>query len=214
MFLTQNGITPLHVASKRGNTNMVELLLDRGAQIDAKTRVSFNIWTLVFILLWVLSLMPVLSFTKSKDQIDDYTCMCVSGWTDSSALCSQEWTRPCGGAAAGERGPELGQNQSRSTWALTNRTQKSRLLCFCCSLMSFDLLMCGILPHRMDCPHCTCQRRETMWSVLNSCCSTRPLLMMSHWTTSQRCMLQLTVATIELPSCYWTRRPIPMLEHW
>lgn len=36
----QNGITPLHVASKRGNTNMVRLLLDRGSQIDAKTRVS------------------------------------------------------------------------------------------------------------------------------------------------------------------------------
>lgn len=36
----QNGITPLHVASKRGNTNMVCLLLDRGSQIDAKTRVS------------------------------------------------------------------------------------------------------------------------------------------------------------------------------
>lgn len=27
------------MASKRGNTNMVALLLDRGAQIDAKTRV-------------------------------------------------------------------------------------------------------------------------------------------------------------------------------
>lgn len=36
----QNGITPLHVASKRGNANMVRLLLERGAQIDAKTRVS------------------------------------------------------------------------------------------------------------------------------------------------------------------------------
>ncbi|XP_014406022.1 PREDICTED: ankyrin-2 [Myotis brandtii] len=34
----ENGITPLHVASKRGNTNMVKLLLDRGGQIDAKTR--------------------------------------------------------------------------------------------------------------------------------------------------------------------------------
>lgn len=39
-LLAQNGITPLHVASKRGNTNMVKLLLDRGGQIGAKTRVS------------------------------------------------------------------------------------------------------------------------------------------------------------------------------
>lgn len=39
---SQNGITPMHVASKRGNTNMVVLLLDRGAQIDAKTRVSLH----------------------------------------------------------------------------------------------------------------------------------------------------------------------------
>ncbi len=44
----QNGITPLHVASKRGNTNMVHLLLDRGAHIDAKTRVSNNLLALLF----------------------------------------------------------------------------------------------------------------------------------------------------------------------
>ncbi|KAG7279487.1 hypothetical protein CRUP_035873 [Coryphaenoides rupestris] len=33
-----NGITPLHIASRRGNVIMVRLLLDRGGQIDAKTK--------------------------------------------------------------------------------------------------------------------------------------------------------------------------------
>lgn len=36
----QNDITPLHVASKRGNSNMVRLLLERGAKIDARTKVT------------------------------------------------------------------------------------------------------------------------------------------------------------------------------
>lgn len=39
-FSVQNGITPLHIASRRGNVIMVRLLLDRGAQIDAKTKVQ------------------------------------------------------------------------------------------------------------------------------------------------------------------------------
>uniref|UniRef100_I3KPG4 Ankyrin 3 n=1 Tax=Oreochromis niloticus TaxID=8128 RepID=I3KPG4_ORENI len=34
----RNDITPLHVASKRGNSNMVRLLLERGAKIDARTK--------------------------------------------------------------------------------------------------------------------------------------------------------------------------------
>lgn len=40
VFCLQNDITPLHVASKRGNTNMVRLLLERGAKIDARTKVT------------------------------------------------------------------------------------------------------------------------------------------------------------------------------
>lgn len=38
----QNGITPVHIASRRGNVIMVRLLLDRGAQIDAKTKVHLS----------------------------------------------------------------------------------------------------------------------------------------------------------------------------
>lgn len=34
----QHNITPLHVAAKWGKANMVALLLDRGANIEAKTR--------------------------------------------------------------------------------------------------------------------------------------------------------------------------------
>ena len=39
-FVFQNSITPLHVASKWGRTNMVTLLLDSGANINCATRVS------------------------------------------------------------------------------------------------------------------------------------------------------------------------------
>lgn len=37
---SQNNITPLHVASRWGKSNMVQLLLDNKATIDEKTRVS------------------------------------------------------------------------------------------------------------------------------------------------------------------------------
>lgn len=38
MFLLQHNITPLHVAAKWGKGNMVGLLLDKGANLEAKTR--------------------------------------------------------------------------------------------------------------------------------------------------------------------------------
>uniref|UniRef100_A0A8C0ERS5 Ankyrin 1 n=1 Tax=Bubo bubo TaxID=30461 RepID=A0A8C0ERS5_BUBBB len=37
-FTPQNGITPLHIASRRGNIIMVRLLLDRGAHIETRTK--------------------------------------------------------------------------------------------------------------------------------------------------------------------------------
>jgi len=35
----QNGISPLHVASKRGRVNMVNVLAEHGAKLDGKTKV-------------------------------------------------------------------------------------------------------------------------------------------------------------------------------
>jgi ankyrin len=38
IFLLQHNITPLHVAAKWGKANMVVLLLDKGANLESKTR--------------------------------------------------------------------------------------------------------------------------------------------------------------------------------
>jgi len=41
--ITQNGSTPLHLASGEGELDCVRLLLDRGADIEAKSNVSMSI---------------------------------------------------------------------------------------------------------------------------------------------------------------------------
>jgi len=38
MYFSQHNISPLHVAAKWGKNNMVKILLENSAQIDAKTR--------------------------------------------------------------------------------------------------------------------------------------------------------------------------------
>jgi len=38
MYFLQHNISPLHVAAKWGKNNMVKILLENSAQIDAKTR--------------------------------------------------------------------------------------------------------------------------------------------------------------------------------
>jgi len=40
--VTKAGYTPLHTASHFGQINMVRFLLDRGADVDAVTRVSLS----------------------------------------------------------------------------------------------------------------------------------------------------------------------------
>ena len=44
--LWQNGISPLHVSSKWGRTNVVSLLLDSNANIDCRTRVCISVISL------------------------------------------------------------------------------------------------------------------------------------------------------------------------
>lgn len=40
LLLLQSGFTPLHIASHYGNINVATLLLNRGAAVDFKARVS------------------------------------------------------------------------------------------------------------------------------------------------------------------------------
>lgn len=41
-ILTKQGVTPLHLASQEGHTDMVTLLLEKGANIHVATKVTHN----------------------------------------------------------------------------------------------------------------------------------------------------------------------------
>lgn len=108
----QNHITPLHVAAKWGRVNMVNTLLDRGAKIDAKTRVrgalelvlnnnkindrisctdvmsSLNHISLDLILAYFTSEIYVFVFELSICTI----VLFALGWTDPSSLFCTQWS--------------------------------------------------------------------------------------------------------------------------
>lgn len=41
-ILTKQGVTPLHLASQEGHTDMVTLLLEKGSNIHVATKVTYN----------------------------------------------------------------------------------------------------------------------------------------------------------------------------
>ena len=44
VYLTQEGITSLHLVSNEGHKEVIELLLDRGASKDKTDKVLYNHW--------------------------------------------------------------------------------------------------------------------------------------------------------------------------
>lgn len=91
----QNDITPLHVASKRGNANMVLLLLERHAAIHARTKVPLRNS------LTASDLRP-LTLTSG---------LVLVGWTDAAALRRPQRPRTGCGAATAARSPHHLQDQ-------------------------------------------------------------------------------------------------------
>lgn len=80
----QNGITPLHIASRRGNVIMVRLLLDRGAQIDAKTKVqqtSILLFAKLFdpLNIFDASLTKSLTIVSIQDELTPLHCAARNG---------------------------------------------------------------------------------------------------------------------------------------
>ena len=43
LFFSKNGLTPLHIAAHYGHVDIAELLLNRGADTDARARVTYNV---------------------------------------------------------------------------------------------------------------------------------------------------------------------------
>lgn len=146
------------MASKRGNTNMVALLLDRGAQIDAKTRVRCNsAWAVIqtsqfYLNGYVARLTPY------------YKCPCVSMWP-------QDGLTPLHCAARSGHDPAVELLLERGAPILARtKVGYSRFGTISIFFLGhFDseidaslfFLPLSLHSSRTGCLHCTCRLRET-----------------------------------------------------
>ena len=83
LFFSKNGLTPLHIAAHYGHVDIAELLLNRGADTDARARVSF-----------LRSNLQRISFQKSRSrehriehrsEINKRSFLCACSWNPGNS---------------------------------------------------------------------------------------------------------------------------------